>query len=257
MKHPLSAVLLLVGAAIGCLTQAPRGAAPSAAPIQLTATLVSPIDVELKWKDGETGAAGHVVEWTADLNEGFVILATLPPEVTSYRHSDLMPQTPFHYRIRAYYGPVSNAVPIALPKGLSDAEYLKRSSGEEDFSWAMPTTRPEGAPIEIRSIRSSSTAASAAPAELEGVLMPVTVSGFQLTWTDRAGDEDGYLLETKAEKAPDYTVSAMISPNVNSFGYALSPPVRKASVRVRAYYFGKPSNLESVTTGSRPVEPTP
>jgi hypothetical protein len=44
-------------------------------------------------------------------------------------------------------------------------------------------------------------------------------------------------------------VKAMLAPNINAFGYALIPPARKATVRVRAFYFGKSSNLEHKLTG--------
>ncbi len=243
-------VLLLVSGALGCSSEGPRGAAGP--PIQLTATLASPVDIDLEWKDTVPGAAGHVVEWTADLKEDYVILATLPPDVTSFRHPNLMPQAACHYRVRAYYGPVSNSVEIVLPQGLSDAEYAARFEGEEDFSWGAPATA--GAQAATKSIRDASTAAAAAPADLKGVLMPVTVSGFKLTWTDRASDEEGYLLEMKPDGSADYRVSAMTAPNINSFGYALAPPARKALVRIRAFYYGKPSNLESKTTGAEPSQ---
>ena len=102
------------------------------------------------------------------------------------------------------------------------------------------------------SIRDPRTSSHAVPAEFEGALAPITVSGFKLTWKDRARDEDGYLLEMKPEGDDAFTVSAMMAPNVNSFGYTLTPPVRRASVRVRAFYYGEPSNLETRATGAAP-----
>jgi hypothetical protein len=159
-----------------------------------------------------------------------------------------MPQTTFYYRVRAIYGPTTEPIEVALPTGLSDAEYADRYGKPEDYSWTAPRILPDNAPIEKKSIRDEATAAAAAPTDLTAVLVPVTVSGFQLTWTNHSRDEDGFLLETKNEGSPDFTVCAKIEPKVNAFGWGFHPPQRKASFRIRAYYFGTSSNLERETT---------
>ena len=85
--------------------------------------------------------------------------------------------------------------------------------------------------------------------------MPVTVSAFKLTWTDRANDEEGTLIELKNEGRPEFEVVALVKPNVNSFGWALEPPFRKGVVRLRPYYFGEPSKLLHLTTPKEPETP--
>lgn len=237
----------------GCSTPAPR-AANGNATIHLTATLVSPIDIVLNWQDNAPDAAGHIVEWTSDLKDDYVILGFVPANTNTFLHPNLMPETTCHYRVRAYFGPASSPVEITLPEGLSDSEYATRFDAPEEYHWAIPTTIPGDPKAVKKSIRNAGTVADAAPTDLKGALMPITVSGFKLTWTDNASDEDGYLVEMKPEGSPDFKVCAILGRDINSFGYAFEPPQRKGAFRVRAFYFGKPSNLVSKTTGAAPPD---
>jgi hypothetical protein len=217
--------------------------------IGITATLVTPRDILVEWKDTKPGAAGYIVEWGTKPDDEFVPLGYFTPDQTSYKHPDLMPETPCYYRIRAINGPASPEVEISLPKELPEAEFKTRFEAVEDYSWAGPETVPENPPVEKKSIRDAATAADAAPTNLTLTLMPVTVSGFQMKWTDRASDELGYLIEMKPEGRPLFKVSALVEANVNKFGWTLEPPIRKAAMRVRPYYFGRASKLIHLTTG--------
>jgi hypothetical protein len=247
MRFLRLASLLLAGGLAGCSTSTPRGAT-----IHLTATLTSPVDVELKWTDTAPGAAGYIVEWTPDLKSEYVVLGFLPPDATAYTHPALMPETTCHYRVRAFYGPASNPIDVRLPEELSNSAYWVRYEMPEDFEWAMPRKVPANPPVAQASIRDANTRADAAPTGFKAELVPTTVSGFQLTWTDRARDEEGYFLEMKTEESPAFQVRAVMEPNVNAFGYAFEPPMRNASFRVRPFYYGKPSNLVHLITGKAP-----
>src|SRR6185295_15420785 len=98
-------------------------------------------------------------------------------------------------------------------------------------------------------IRNPKTAATAAPTGLKGVIAAPTVSGVLLTWTSHARDAEGYLIEMKPDGEAEYQVCALVGPEVNSFGWSLHPPIRKATFRVRAFYTGAASNLISRRTG--------
>lgn len=252
MKRILSlAVLMFACALAGCATSKPDHGSTSGAAIQLTATLTSPTDIQLKWSDGNPHVAWHTVEYANDPNGPFIILGFFPPEQTAFMHSNLMPQTTFYYRVRAICGPVSAPLVVSLPDALSETEYIEKYAGKEDFSWAAPETTAPKMKVTTASIRAGKRAA--APTGLRSTLVVTTVSGFKLAWTDHANDEDGYLLEMKPENSRNYQVSALLKPDINMLGYALSPPERKATFRVRAFYFGASSAItQQVTELRRP-----
>lgn len=241
---------LIVSVLAACSRPEPRRSASPPEPILLSATLVSPKDIKLTWKDSAPNVAGHIVEFATDPQGEFTTLGFFPPDQNTFTHPDLMPETTWYYRVRAYYGPASNPVEVALPDALSDKEYASRFARPEDYSWAPPRTIPDGDNAAKLSIRSAESATEAAPASLKATLVPSTVSGFQLTWTDHASDEDGYLVEMKPSQSQNFAVRAVLDHDTNAFGYAFEPPERRAAFRVRAFYYGQPSNLVHETTGA-------
>ncbi|WP_410644430.1 fibronectin type III domain-containing protein [Amycolatopsis sp. lyj-346] len=119
---PLALVVLL---ATGCAASAPA----------FTATLTSPTDVLLGWPDD---GAGHRVEYANAPDGPWTTLRFLPPHVTSYHHPDLIPETPFHYRVQPFTGPVST-------------ELHARGSGDTvTFTWPDRTPDEAGFLLEIR-----------------------------------------------------------------------------------------------------------
>ncbi|GAA4103179.1 fibronectin type III domain-containing protein [Nonomuraea soli] len=191
---------------------------------RLQARLAGPTDITLTWQAGDTG---HVVEFATDPAGPWTILAFAPPGQTSYEHQELIPHTRFHYRLRPYGGPTSNAVEVSLPPGELDPG--------ADHAWADPqvirtgpvTTGPRGTPGGLRATI-------------------VHANGIRFTWTDHASDEEGYLLESGER------VLALLDPDVNAFGIVTLPEEKRASYRVRALYYGPPSNLATQTTGADP-----
>src|ERR1044072_5718276 len=125
MRAALVAFLLLTAA---CST-------PPQTPIHLTATLVSPTDITLRWEGREPDASGHVLEFATEPQGPYTILGFLPPEQSTYTHPDLIPRTPFYYRLRPYYGQASAPVDVALGGG----PYTKPQPG-----WSGPRTIPGG-----------------------------------------------------------------------------------------------------------------
>ncbi len=248
MKSLHSVALLILGLLVGCSTnQRPSSNADGL--IQLTATMPSRYDVALNWQDTSKLSAGHIVEFATELDGPYTPLGFWPADRTSYTHPRLIPDTTFFYRVRPYCGPASAPAEVSLPAELSDAEYKTRYAQPEDYSWGAPETLPTASELKRNSIRDSRTAAAAAPTDLKAVIAPETVSGVHLTWVNHDSDAEGYLIEMKAVGDSDYQVCALVEPHINSFGWSLAPPQRKASFRVRAYYIGKPSNLVSEKTG--------
>jgi hypothetical protein len=223
----VAAVSLVVLA--GC-SAGPTGDAPT-----LTATLTTPTNIDLTWRVVDPAAAGQVVEYATEPNGTYTILGYLPPASTSYRHPDLIPQTPFYYRIRPYYGFPSAPVEVTLPPG----EFEENPDDSED--WAKPKTLP--GPAGSALVRD----ASGAPANFTVTM--VHANGVKFTWADRTRDEEGFLLEVKPSGAPDFAVSGVLDPDVNAFGMITLPNEKKATYRVRPHRFGESTNIAHQTTG--------
>jgi hypothetical protein len=241
------ALLLCAGALAVCSTGL-RGESSPISTIHLSSTLVSPVDVVLTWSDTSPVATSHTIEYATNPNGPYIALSFCPPSQTAFKHPNLMPQTTFYYRVRPICGPATDPVEVTLPGQLSDDAYKNAYNLPEDYSWSGPKTLPENALIVKKSLRDAATVAEAAPTDMKATFVRSTVSGLQLTWTIHSSDEDGFLLETKTEGSPEFTVCALIPPKINAFGWALRPPERKASFRIRAFYYGTPSNVETQTT---------
>jgi hypothetical protein len=236
---PLLAALLIAGL-VGCTSEPPADDAGAPPATRLVATLTSPTDAALSWKAAEPAAAGRIVEFATESAGQYTILQFLGPEQTTFTHPDLMPETPFYYRLRPYFGLPSGPVQVALPKGV-----LTEQEQANDQEWAPPRTLP-GGPAVTSSLHVSATAA--APTGLRATVM--NANGIRFTWTDHAKDEDGYLLEVKPAGRENFAVATVLDPNVNSFGLVTLPEEKSASYRVRAFYYGPSSNVAHVKTGA-------
>ncbi|MEU8615582.1 fibronectin type III domain-containing protein, partial [Actinoplanes sp. NPDC048791] len=203
-----------------------------APPVTLTAELVTPVDIDLRWTGTDPEPAARTVEFATEPAGPWTILGFLPPDRRTYRHPDLMPQTSFFYRVRPVHGPATAPVPLRLAAPSFDV------SAPEDLDWAAPRTLPRtsarpvpgGAPTGLRvSVRSR-----------DAVLV---------TWEDNAADEEGYLIEVRPEGAADWTVATVLDPDITSVGVTALDVERTAQLRLRAYRFGTPSNTAHRTTG--------
>lgn len=214
-------------AAAGVLVLALAGcAAPG---FELSAELVTPTDIALSWRGGPEDAAANVVEFATEPSGRYTILEFLPPHRTSFEHPDLMPETPFYYRVRPVRGPASAPVEVRM----TTAPATPPADG-----WSTPRTEPD---------ERAHPDGLGAPANLTASV--VAADGVRFEWTDNAATEDGYLLESRPAGAREFRVVAVLDPDVNAFGLVTLPGERSASYRVRAYRFGTPSTVAHRTTG--------
>jgi hypothetical protein len=236
-----SLLLWLAGAA-ACQGPPPTEAVPRTEPAtHLTSALLSPFDVALEWSDGgRADVAGRIVEFATESDGEYTIIQFLPPRQTRFTHPDLVPETTFHYRVRAYHGPASSPVAVTMPDDPA------AGTEPDDPTWAAPRVVPQREDVIRLSLRGA-RGAGAAPADLRARLR--SSSGILFTWTDHASDEDGFLLEARPEGSADFAVVAVMDPDVNSFGLLTLPSEKRAAYRVRAFYYGTPSNLVRQTTG--------
>jgi hypothetical protein len=222
--------------------------AADAAPTDLAAILATPLDIDLRWKDNATGEAGYFVEGyfggpESGTSTEFFIISALPPDTTVFRHRRLLPETTFVYRVRAFFGGVSNVAEVTTgKKGPQQAPPPTASATRE----AVPS-----ATTEIKkSLRSPSTAAEATPADLAATLIPP--AGVRLEWKDRASDEDEYLVEIKPAGEAEFEVSAFLPGDATSMTSYDFPFETTFAFRVRAFFYGRASPVVSQTTGPDP-----
>ncbi|GGX57371.1 fibronectin type III domain-containing protein [Streptomyces fructofermentans] len=217
----------------------------------LRAELASPTDIDLSWRDVDgaegTEASGHVLEFATDAAGPYTVLRYLPRGVTGHRHPDLMPRTTFHYRLRAFRGPASGPVDVALPPGAPGAQDESDESDETDentdHGWLPPRTDP------ARTVRGRplGPTGGGAPTDLKAAVKHA--NGILFRWTDNSSDEEGFLLEVRTRDASGYVPVAVLDRDVNAVGLITLPSEKRASYRVRAFTYGARSNVVRRTTG--------
>ena len=74
---------------------------PPIAPSAAQATLVTATEIDLAWQDNSNNEDGFYLFRETGLN-GFTLIATLPPNTTSYNDRGLMPSTQYDYQIQAF-----------------------------------------------------------------------------------------------------------------------------------------------------------
>jgi hypothetical protein len=147
---PFLAVLLL---AAGCSASGPG----------FTATLTSPTDVVLSWPDD---GAGHRIEYANDPAGPWTTLRFLAPHTTSYHHPDLIPETPFYYRVQPFYGPVSTDLHAETSGDTVTFTWTDRSPDEAGFLLEIRRPgAPDFDPVEVTDPNVTTCALSLLPGE--------------------------------------------------------------------------------------------
>ncbi|MEV6287832.1 hypothetical protein [Kribbella sp. NPDC051770] len=215
--------LAVAALAVAALTGCSATGQPAATGLQLTATLTSPVDITLDWSGTPDAATSTIVEFATEQDGQYTILNFLGPDQHTFQHPDLMPKTPFYYRVTPVLGPASEAVAVQLP-----STTIFRAESKQ----AQPgSVRAEaGTPTDV--------AVKSAGGDL-----------VRVTWKDNATDEEGFLLEIKPDGQPAYRVAGFIDPGTTFTELSTLPSERKASYRIRAFYRGPASNLAHQTTG--------
>lgn len=240
--HPIIVALALVAG--GCSSTANRAAAPGpgapafASPTELTGSFRSP-DTVLHWKNHAAADGGTIVEFNLMPPEEYTILAFLPPATDSFHHEDVAENTRFHYRLRPFFGrpsPIATITTGKIPQ--TDTSNLEQEGPLPDGTAGTSTIQ--------RSIRSMATFAQAAPTDLTAARASPT--SIDLRWHDCASDEDGYLLEISVGAPDDFQVCALLPRDTTSFKKIFLQPDTSCYFRVRAFFYGAPTEPVTVTT---------
>lgn len=218
-----------------------------APPTDLVATLADPINIDLTWKNQATAAAGYCVEYKPSETDEFTHITTVGPHVTHYRHPNLIPHTRFIFRVRPYFGEASDAVEITTGK-----DGPQQPPSEDPTLLKTKNQKKIDAAKDRVSLRSLATLMRAAPANFTAKLIPP--AGVQMAWTDRARDADGYFVEIKSAGEAEFIPSAFLDPGTSSLVSYGFPFESKFFLRVRAIFYGSPSNTAEQTTGADPAD---
>jgi hypothetical protein len=209
-----------VGLLLGTAACSPGAVAPPPRPavrapaVRLTATLADPAEIDLRWPADVPAAAGYFIEYANGPRDAFVVLDAVPPTTSTFRHTNLAPETTFLYVVRPYFA-----------ERAADAEIVTATHGS--------VSRSDAGPSEL----------------LVRALSPTSV---ELRWADRAKNEDGYLVERTGNPGKASKVVAILSPDATSYVLSDLPAGTRCGVRVRPFSYGAPSNVAEQTTGSRP-----
>lgn len=212
-----------------------------ASPTGLTAALTNGNNVVLHWKNNATADGGNWVEYTTAGYEYIKLDAFASDDhVTSYLHKNLAPRTTLIYRLQPFFGRPTKPVAIATGVGTNDATVLAEGP------ITSTNANSSGGKNSMYSIRSLQTFAQAAPTDLTAARSSPTA--VDLHWRNHATDADGSLLEVSARPGGDFVPCALLPPEAAGFRKTGLPPHTKCYFRVRAFFYGKPSNTASATT---------
>jgi C1A family cysteine protease len=144
-----------------------KPASSLAAPGNLTATAVSSSQINLSWTDNSNNEIGFMIERCQGVGcANFAQIATVGGNIVSYSNSNLLGNTAYTYRVRAY-----------------------NSGGNSGYSnSASATTLLPPAP--------------AAPSNLTATA--VSSSQINLSWTDNSNNETGFMIESCAGTTCSY-----------------------------------------------------
>jgi len=236
----LAPVILAALVFAGCSTTSKTGDTADrhfAAPDHLTAYYTNG-DAVLHWQNHATADGGNWVEFSTPGSEYTKLDIYLAEENgTNFVHPSIAPQTQFIYHILPFFGQATEAASVTTGPASTNTTDLEEGPLPETNTVKTASTL---------SIRSAATFADAAPSGLTATLSSPT--SVDLRWTDRASDEDGFLVEASLQPKGPFKVCALLPADTVSFRKIQLPAETTCYFRVRCFFYGKPSETASVIT---------
>ncbi|HAK76122.1 MAG TPA: hypothetical protein DCM71_04255 [Runella sp.] len=185
-------------------------------PTELSLTVVSSSQIDLKWLDNSDNETGFEIERGLD-GVSFSKMGEVGANVTVYSDKGLNASTKYFYRVRA-----------------------KNSAGVSDAS-----------PIKDATTQATSQTALAAPSNLAVKPTPMALT---LTWLDNSPDETGFEISRSVNNETSWEViKADLAANTTEFVDKNVRPTFMYYYRVRGFKGGTFSNYTSVVGANGPV----
>jgi hypothetical protein len=126
----IAAAVLLLAVLTGC-SPAGQHSAPTAP--HLEAKLVSPVDITLDWSGTPADTSSTIVEFATEPEGRYTILDFVAASKHTYKHPDLMPNTPFYYRVTPVHGPVSAVTVKSIGVDEVRVSWVDNASNEDGY----------------------------------------------------------------------------------------------------------------------------
>jgi phosphodiesterase/alkaline phosphatase D-like protein len=172
------------------------GTAPPSAPSGLSASAVSSTQINLSWTDNSGNEDGFKIERSLSAASGFLQIAAVGANVTTYSDTGVGPDTTYYYRVCAYNEAASSA-------------YSNTASATTSQVVPAPPTNLTAA--------------------------PASTSEIDLSWTDNADNESGFKVERSLSATSGFSQVAVVGENVTSHRDTGLSPGTAYCYRVRAY----------------------
>jgi len=171
---------------------------PPAAPSGLTATAVSPTQVNLTWVDNASNETSYLVE-RAISGGSYTQLASLAADTTSFQNTAATPGTTYNYRVRAsnsggfsaYSAVVTVTTPLAPPTAPSSLTVSPRNSNSVRLAWLDNSSNESNFYVEQQT-GSTWTVVSVQSANTTSVNVSGLNSNTAYTFRVRAGNSGGF-----------------------------------------------------------------
>ena len=194
-------------------TTPPEGTPPSA-PSDLAAEATSPTEVSLSWTDNSDNEDGFKIERKQE-GGTFSVIATLPPNTTTYTDTGLTPDTTYTYRVRAY-----------------------NSFGYSDYSNEAEVTTPSLITI------------PEAPTNL--TVSDITSESVSLSWTDNSDNEEGFKLYRREKEEADFSLLITLPADTTTYTDDSVEPEKTYYYKVLAFNSAGDSDFSNVVTATIP-----
>ena len=187
---------------------------PPNAPANLTATAVSPVQVNLQWNDNSIDENGFAVESRKESEPDYYQIANLAANNTTFSHLPVSATATYYYRLRAW-----------------------NSVGMSNYSNGISITTP-----------SASSITPLAPANLTGT----TVSSYRvnLAWQDNSDNEEGFKIKRQSPGVTEFTEVGLVAANVISFSDTTLDDLSAYTYTVCAYNIAGASDISNEITAT-------
>lgn len=189
--------------------------APSA-PVQLTATVVSPVEISLAWVDSSNNEEHFELYTSVGNDNSYSKTATLDSNVTAYNATGLTPATSYWFKVRA----------------------VRLDTLFSDYTNVSTASTPDGKPIAPSNLRATS----------------ISASEIVLFWEDNSTDEAGFKVWRKLNPGDSYTEHATLPAGDTTFTDASLDSRTTYYYQISAYntYGSNVSDEAHARTGSLP-----